>query len=80
MSILFVSVIQLMVKMSLCTTAAEKDLGVVIDQNLKFHQQATAAAAKANGILGLISKVLKILILLLCHCYIRLLFILFWNM
>ena len=41
---------------SLCTTSAEKDFGVVIDQNLKFHQQAAAAAAKANCILGLIIK------------------------
>ena len=31
-------------------------MGVVIDQNFKFHQQAAAAAAKANHILGLISK------------------------
>jgi len=41
---------------SLCTTTAEKDLGVIIDQNLKFHQHTAAAAAKANRILGLISK------------------------
>jgi len=31
-------------------------LGVIIDQNLKFHQHAAAAAAKANRILGLLSK------------------------
>ena len=30
---------------SLCTTTAEKDLGVIIDQNLKFHQHAAAVAA-----------------------------------
>ena len=43
---------------SFCTTTAEKDLGVIIDQNLKFHQRtaAAAAAAKAIRILGLISK------------------------
>ena len=41
---------------SLCTTTTEKDLGVVIDQSLKFHQQAAAAASKANCTLGLISK------------------------
>jgi len=41
---------------SLCTTTAEKDLGVITDQNLKFHQHAAAAAAKANHSLGLISK------------------------
>jgi len=37
-------------------TTAEKDLGAIIDQHLKFHQHAAAAAAKANLILGLISK------------------------
>ena len=36
---------------SLCTTTAEKDLGVIIDQNLKFHQ-----IASQPYILGLISK------------------------
>jgi len=41
---------------SLCTTTAEKDLGVIIDQNLKFHQHAAAAADKANRILGFINK------------------------
>ena len=41
----------------LCSTTAEEDLGVVVDQNLKFHQHA--AATKANRILGLISKWLE---------------------
>ena len=41
----------------LCVATALKDLGVVIDHNLKFHQHATAAAAKVNFcILGLINK------------------------
>ena len=40
----------------LCVATPEKDLGVVIDQNLKFHQHAAAAAAKTNRILGLINK------------------------
>ena len=31
-----------------CVATAEKDLGVVNDQNLKFHQHAAAAAAKEN--------------------------------
>jgi len=35
----------------LCCTTAEKDLGVVVDQNLKFHQNATSVATKANRIL-----------------------------
>ena len=41
---------------SLCSTTAEKDLRVVIDQNLKFHQHAAAVITKSNCILGLISK------------------------
>jgi len=40
----------------LCSTTVEKDLGVVVDQNLKFHQHAAAITTKANCILGLISK------------------------
>ena len=40
----------------LCVATAEKDLSAVIDQNLKFHQHITAAAAKANRILGLINN------------------------
>ena len=30
-----------------------KDVGIIIDSNLKFHSQTTAAANKANHILGL---------------------------
>ena len=37
----------------LCISTAEKDLGVVIDQNLKFHQHAAGTAAQANHIMGL---------------------------
>jgi len=40
----------------LCTTTVEKDLGIVVDQNLKFHQHAAAVATKINCILELISK------------------------
>jgi len=43
----------------LCSTTVEKDLGIVVDQNLKFHQHAAAAATKASHILGLISKCFK---------------------
>ena len=38
-----------------------KDLGIIMNCNLKFHSQATAAANKANCILGLIKKSLNIL-------------------
>ena len=34
----------------------EKDLGVVIDKDLKFHQQTASAVKKANMALGLIKK------------------------
>ena len=34
----------------------EKDLGVLIDDALKFHKHTAAAIKKANGILGIIRK------------------------
>ena len=34
-----------------------KDLGIIIDSNLKFHSQTTAVANKANRILGLIKRI-----------------------
>ena len=34
----------------------EKDLGVVIDCNLKFHGQCSAVINKANRLLGLIKR------------------------
>ena len=34
----------------------EKDLGISIDDDLKFHEQTTAATKKANGVLGLLKK------------------------
>ena len=34
----------------------EQDLGVLIDEDLKFHKQTAAAVKKANSILGLIRK------------------------
>ena len=38
-----------------------KDLGVIIDSNLKFHSQATAVTNKANRILGPIKKSFNLL-------------------
>ena len=38
------------------TSHNEKDLGVVIDDNLKFHTHSAAASKKANQILGIIKK------------------------
>ena len=37
-------------------TDREKDLGVIIDDKLKFHAHAAAAKKRANQILGLIKK------------------------
>ena len=34
----------------------EKDLGVIIDNQLKFHTHTSAAVKKANSILGLIKR------------------------
>ena len=34
----------------------EKDLGVIIDNELKFHKQTAAAVKKANSSLGIIKK------------------------
>jgi len=36
-----------------------KDLGIIIDSNLKFHSQSAAATNKANRVLGLIKKSLN---------------------
>ena len=37
-------------------TFEEKDLGVIIDKDLKFHVQTAAVINKANRLLGLIKK------------------------
>jgi len=34
----------------------QKDLGIVVDHQLKFHQHTTSVASKANRVLGIISK------------------------
>ena len=38
------------------STTQEKDLGVIIDDTLKFHVYTAAAAKKANQVLGIIKK------------------------
>ena len=40
----------------LAVVKKEKDLGVLIDDTLKFHQQTAAAVGRANKILGLIKR------------------------
>ena len=39
----------------------EKDLGVIVDNELKFHKQASAAVKRANSRLGLIKKSFSVL-------------------
>ena len=41
---------------SLDQVMEEKDLGMIIDHELKFHQQTAASVKKANRVLGLIMK------------------------
>ena len=41
---------------SLSTVSHEKDVGDLVDHQLKFHQHAASVVAKANRVLGLISK------------------------
>ena len=36
--------------------SSEKDLGVVVDHQLKFHQHTASVASKANQIMDIISK------------------------
>ena len=38
------------------TVTQEKDLGVIVDDQLKFHEHTAVAAKKANQILGLIKQ------------------------
>ena len=40
----------------LATTKEEKDLGVMIDDKLKFYQHITASVSKANRTLGMIRR------------------------
>ena len=34
----------------------QKDLGIIVDKELKFHEQTAAAVKKANQVLGIIKK------------------------
>ena len=46
---------------SIAAVTNEKDLGIIIDNSLKFHEQTAAAVARANRILGLIKRAFSIL-------------------
>ena len=45
-----------LIKIMLENVKEEKDLGVIIDNQLKFHTHTSAAVKKANSILGLIKR------------------------
>ena len=38
------------------TVSQEKDLGVLVDNELKFHQHTASVVAKANYLLAIINK------------------------
>ena len=40
----------------IATTTAHKDLGVLLDHHLKFHNHTTEVTAKANRMLGMIER------------------------
>ncbi len=42
-------------------THSEKDLGVLIDNELKFHQHVSATAQKANQVLGIVNRTFETL-------------------
>ena len=42
------------------SSSVEKDLGILVDNRLKFYEQYSAVVAKANKLLGLIRR--------LCDC------------
>ena len=44
---------------TLVQTTSEKDLGILITNDLKFHTHITKAAAKANSILGQLKRTFK---------------------
>ena len=38
------------------SSSVEKDLGILVDNKLKFHEQCSAVVAKANKLLGMIRQ------------------------
>ena len=38
------------------SSSVEKDLGILVDNKLKFHEQCSAVVAKANRLLGVIRR------------------------
>ena len=43
----------------ICVTESEKDLGVIINNDMKFEDQVPSAALKANKTLGIIKRNFK---------------------
>ena len=44
---------------SLKSSVKEKDLGIIVDNKMKFSEQCSAAVKKANSTLGLIRRTIK---------------------
>ena len=44
---------------SLKSSVKEKDLGIIVDDKMKFSEQCSAAVKKANSTLGLIRRTIK---------------------
>jgi hypothetical protein len=47
------------IKTHLIKTTKERDLGVIITDKMKFSEQSTKAAAKANAMTGLVRRHFK---------------------
>ena len=47
---------------------SEKDLGVIINNDMKFKDQVASAAKKANKTLGMIKEISSVLIKKLLKC------------
>ena len=43
-------------EVQLAVTTSEKDLGVIVDEELNFHQHISSSVSKANQILGIIKR------------------------
>ncbi|MBY0580626.1 MAG: reverse transcriptase family protein [Rickettsiales bacterium] len=46
---------------TLCNTKAERDLGIMVQSDLKWHSQVDSVTSKANGMLGTIKRSFKYL-------------------
>ena len=47
-------------RLEIDTVTSHKDLGILFDEHLKFHNHTTEVSAKANRVLGMIKRSLNI--------------------